>query len=342
MRKLLITIIITNKESCKNYFKKLRYIWYLYDKMGCMEHYSANGNSEKVSQIKSIVIFYFSATGNTERVVNNTASELLEQGLEVKKLNIEDQSVSDEILDLEQFDLIGLAYPIYGFGTPKIIDEFIDTFPQGSGKKLFLFKTGADFISINHNASFDLINELERKNYLVFYDRIIVMGSNWVLGYPDALVKQLDSLAEKKIKHMCHEILQLKKRRFKTGKFLKSLSLGISRLEKNYGSKSFGKSLRNDSNCTFCSICSKNCPRGNIQILNGSVIFGEKCIWCMRCVYNCPQNAIYSKGLNFCILKNGYDLAQILENEQTEGIFITKDTKGYYKHFIKYMNDESV
>ena len=289
--------------------------------------------------MKSVVVYFFSGTGNTKKIADMVKTEFEIHDYHLSLISMEDRIHSTGVINENDFDLIGLAYPIYGFGTPDIVDDFVKLLPAGKGKKIFLFKTGADFISINHNASALLIRELESKGYSVFYDRIIVMNSNWIVSYNDSMVRQLYKSAEEKVRHMVKEILKSKTRRYHTGYLMKSLSLGISRLEKKYGSKYYGKSLRTDRNCNSCQICSKNCPQGNISYENGKISFAGNCIWCMRCAYNCPQKAIYSRGMNFCILKDGYNLDKILEDDQPENAFLTKDTKGFFKHLYRYISD---
>jgi len=292
--------------------------------------------------MKTVGIYYFSGTGNTKKIIELLADELEKNNCAVTLYSVEDLLKSQMSIDFDKYDLIGLAYPIYGFGTPDIISRLIDQMPDGEGRNLFLLKTGADFISINHNASTEQIEILEMKNFNVFYDRIIVMPSNWLVAYDDRIVKQLYNCAAVKVKHMCREILELKRRRYKTGIFLRKLSLGISYLEKNYGSAYFGKSLRANQNCNLCSLCIQKCPNQNISIAGDSLNFGDQCLWCMRCIYSCPSKAIESKGMNFFILKKGYDLQKILEDVTVKSDYIGSETKGYFKHFYKYLTDEKL
>lgn len=293
--------------------------------------------------VRSVVIFYFSGTGNTKRVLHLLTRELGRSDVKVELISIEDQLKKDFIFpDQDKYDLIGISYPIYGFGTPAIVERFISRFDKGIGKPLFILKTGADYISINDNASTNLIGVLEELGYNVFYDRIIVMPSNWIVKYADALAKQLDDCAEKKVIHMCDDLFNLRRRRYKTGGFIKLLSLGIAHLEKNYGSGQFGSSLMSSGSCNLCGICVRNCPVGNIDFLDKGVKFGSECIWCMRCVYNCPMKAIKSRGLNFCIIKEGYDIEKILKDDSIGREYVTADTRGYFRHFIKYFNDDSL
>lgn len=292
--------------------------------------------------MKTVAIFYFSGTGNTKKVSELLQKQFEAHDVKADMLPIEDLNRSSEPIKLKEYDMIGLAYPIYGLGTPTIIYDFINNLPKGSGTKLFILKTGADYISLNHNASIKVIENLEKKDYSVFYDRIIVMPSNWLLKYDDTLIKQLAACAEDKARHMCSELMNLKKRRYKTGSIMKFIALGIAHLERKYGSKYYGRLLRADISCNLCNLCVSNCPVDNIVEENGSLKFMDKCNICMRCIYLCPKNAIKSKGFNFTILKGGYNLEKVLEDKSINSNYITVDTKGYFKHFYKYIVDESL
>lgn len=289
--------------------------------------------------MKSVVIYYFSGTGNTKMVSEMVKAHFEASNIGITLISIEKQLKSTIPIDMSKYDMLGLAYPIYGLGTPAIVDSFIKKLPPGKGLKVFIFLTGADYISLNHNASTKLIKELEKLNYSVFYNRIIVMPSNWLIKYSDSLVKQLVLCAQKKVENMCNEILNLKRRRYNTGGIIKYISLSIAFLEKRYGSKQFGMSLRIKNSCNHCGICVSNCPTDNIIEEGNSFIFLNKCIFCMRCIYRCPKNSIESKGFGFSILKDGYNIDKVLQDVTISSNYINKKTKGYFKHFYKYLYD---
>lgn len=293
--------------------------------------------------VRSVAVFYFSGTGNTKRVVGLLERELEKACVSVEVISIEKLTKANLLApDLDRYDMIGLAHPIYGFTTPSIVDSFVATFPPGNGRRVFILKTAADFISINHNASSALIQVLQERAYDVFYDRIIVMPSNWVITYDDSMTKQLCTTAEKKASHMSADLIDAKRRQYNPGIFIKLLSTGLAYMEKNHGSRAFGSSLRVDALCNQCELCVRNCPVNNINTTDRTVSFGDNCMGCMRCIYRCPKEAITSKGMNFCALKGGYDIEKALKNDNAGDEFVTADTRGYFKHFLRYFEDASL
>ena len=67
-----------------------------------------------------ILICYFSGTGNTKRVVDEYVSCLTELGESTELYNIE---LGGEISPT-QYDMLGIAYPIWAFNAPGIVLDF--------------------------------------------------------------------------------------------------------------------------------------------------------------------------------------------------------------------------
>ena len=107
------------------------------------------------------------------------------------------------------------------------------------------------------------------------------------------------------------------------------------------GGKYFGKYLFVTDDCIQCNLCIQKCPTGNIyrDYESRKIEFGNKCTFCLRCVYLCPNKYIKNKYMNFLILKDGYNIKPVIENPMLRGIHVTETTKGYFKHFFKYISD---
>jgi len=256
-------------------------------------------------------IYYFSGTGNTKSVAG-----MLNKQLESVMYSIEEAyKIEDEVV---------IMYPVHGFGVPRNVLEFALALPVCS-KKVYIISTAADFIRINHYASFKLIKILEQKGYRVIYDRLIVMPANFVIDYPNELKGVLYEVAKEKIAHASKDIHNNMIRRFESNTVMASLFSKVHNLQSTEGAKNYHKYFKVADYCTNCMICVENCPMNNID---ETINFGENCVMCLRCVYNCPVNAIYSIGA----IKKGYSL----ENKKVEDIY---KMRGFYKHFIKYVEN---
>lgn len=264
-------------------------------------------------------IHYFSGTGNT-RLLAERLSDRLE--CKVIPLGL-----------LESQDVI-LMYPIYAMGTPKHVIEWIKQLPSGSGE-VYIIKTAGDFLKINSQASFKIINLLKAKGYRIIYDRVIVMPSNIFMKFPKEVSAKLYEVAKHKIDLVYDDIINHKERLEKSRPITRLIASAASYMESHYGGPAFARSLKTTQACTKCGIWVDNCPVLNIG-LKDRIEFGHKCVFCMKCVYNCPEHAIYSKSLKFAVLES-YNVDEFKALQVADVVF-----KGYFKHYIKYIKDDSL
>jgi flavodoxin/ferredoxin len=290
---------------------------------------------------KSIGLYTFSGTGNTQVVAELLAKAFEQHGAHVDVVRIEHVLQGEARFDPDAYDLIGIGHPIHGFDAPRIVYDFIDALPKVEGKRTFIFKSAGDFISVNNGASKTAIKRLRRKGYDVFYDRIVCMPTNWAVKYADTFSKQLCYTAIAKAEHMAGEILAGRPRELKINPLLRWIVRLISRGE-DRGARQFGKGLCVTDACTDCDTCIDNCPTTNIRHENGRITFGNACVFCMRCIYACPQQAIVPRFGKFCVLKDGYDIRAIIANADLEGNFVTEETRGFYRHFWRYIRNVDV
>lgn len=284
----------------------------------------------------------FSGTGNTKAVSDMIKKSFMRADWEVESLSAENYLKDPLKYDLSCGDLIGIGFPIYGLGEPLIIKQLVDQLPSASHKTTFLFLTAADFLSINHNATRKLKSALLAKGYSVVYERIIVMGSNWLVHYPESMTKQLYEVAKHKSNLLVTDVLNGQTKIMQTNILLRAIaSLSIT-LERHFGARAFGLSLKNDQTCDQCLNCINMCPTNNISMKNGKLKFASNCIMCMRCVYGCDHKSLHSRGMNVFIHKKQYKLKNIINDDQLKTDYINAQTKGYYKHFNKYINDDDL
>ncbi|MBF4694650.1 EFR1 family ferrodoxin [Fusibacter ferrireducens] len=288
-------------------------------------------------------ICYFSGTGNTKVVSELLAKEIAKiQGNMTILRNIEDMLRDMNGLIHMAVDLIGIAYPIYGFGTPEIIKHFVDQFEPVQDRKVFILLTGADYIRINHNATASIKRKLQKKGYEVIYERIIAMGSNWLMAYDDHMVRLLYQAAQRKVVHMSIELQNEVRRIYQPNIAIRSTAPMINFCEEKMGAKIFGRFLYANPQCNHCGRCVKHCPSQNIRLEEGQIKFGNKCYMCMRCIYTCSQKAIEAGTMQFVVLKNGYDIENLINNSPEEEPFIESNLVGYFKHFIAYLKDDTM
>ncbi|WDV45183.1 EFR1 family ferrodoxin [Clostridiaceae bacterium M8S5] len=263
--------------------------------------------------MKSVVIYYFSGTGNTEIVADMFKNEFSKNNYNITLIRIEDVLKNNLKLELEKFEMIGIGSPIIGFGAPSIIYDFIRILPKESSKKIFIFRTAGGVAPINYNASKLMMRKLAKKGYEVFHERVFSISSNWVVKFDDLVIKQLYEVTNKKVGIMCNELIDGKKRILKTGIGLKILA-EFAMHSFPYLLRLVGKDLTINKSCSNCGVCIKNCPVNNIYLKNGKIRFKLSCNSCMRCVYSCQTSSINFRFLTFFPVADDYNIKEILNH----------------------------
>lgn len=286
---------------------------------------------------KHIAILYFSGTGNSAAVACLLRDELSAGG-DVAVFAIEDILLNKIPFNSSGYDCIGIGYPSYGFNAPPIVSKFAKTLIGSGDTCVFLFMTCAGPCYINDIASFGLKRILSKRGFRIVYEKVFCMPANILIRYRDEIARQLYETAARKAHAMAADILSGKPCVRKDGVFamlLRGLYVWCDEPMLRFLSLDF----RVRNSCTKCSKCVNNCPGRNIRLKEGNIRFGANCAGCYRCVYNCPQRAIAGRLFNFAIFKGGYDIGRIIRDDNIDGNFITKDTKGLFKTLFRYLND---
>ena len=287
---------------------------------------------------KNICIYFFSGTGNTELVSQLFRTEFENLGIKTDIIAIEDVLKGKSSLIIKNNAIIGFGHPVHAFSAPRIFFEFIKSLPSVEDIPSFYFRTAGDPIC-NGGATSMVRKILQRKGYKVYNESLLVMPSNVLIQYEDELVKQLFSTAKRKIIRIVKDVLQHEVNLQKNSLGLRLVSYLFSKAE-TMGGKYFGKYLYVTDRCNQCDLCINKCPTRNIYKVgeSGKIKFGKNCTFCMKCVYLCPNKSIKNKYMNIFILKNGYNIKNAIENPTLKGNYVTTATKGYFKHFYKYVS----
>ncbi len=262
----------------------------------------------------NIGLIYFSGTGSTYIVSKYLKTNLEKLSNTVEMAKVEDIINGKKNLDFKRFDMLGFVLPIYNLGVPAHVFDLVDMLPRNE-ERVFIIKTGSSYSNLNKSSSEKLIKALKKKWYTVFYDRLVVMSSNFLLDIEDELTKKLyEVTVYGKIPQIAKDISRGKRRLYKRNAFRDFFTHIVYRMYDPFGRRFYGRSLYATSACIHCKKCEKNCPTGNIDFEIGKFRSRENCLMCMKCVYDCPVNAIHSKGLDFVAFRSGYDYFSIINN----------------------------
>ena len=288
-------------------------------------------------QIKTVKIAYFSGTGSTARVADAFENELNRRGLPVTKSEIRGGNLYSD----EKEDLLILLFAVHAFNAPRIVYQWIDSL--SGAKKIpvaVISVSGGGEITPNTACRLSSIRRLEKKNYRVVYEKMMVMPSNWVMRTDDGLAIRLLDVLPSKVECIVDDLLEGVVCRTRP-KLIDRVFSRIWEMEKT-GARFFGRNLRVNAKCNSCGWCAKNCSANNITMLDNKPAFGEKCILFLKCIYGCPKQAIEAGTFKFIVLKEGYDLKAL--EKRMQGIHpapVEDLAKGYiWKGVKKYLLED--
>ncbi len=98
-------------------------------------------------------VLYFSQTGNTQRF-----AEAISESSKIPIFDI----VTTESSVIDDFEVLIIGTPVHGFSPAKQVLSFVESLPEGKGKKAILFCT---YIMLKGRTFKKLEKELKKKNY---------------------------------------------------------------------------------------------------------------------------------------------------------------------------------
>jgi ferredoxin len=233
-----------------------------------------------------MTIFYFTATGNSLDVARKIGSE------GTKLLSIP-QLMREGSFSFED-DVIGLVFPVYYLGTPKMVTAFLEKTRWKSEYSFAVLTYGGNQIATTyhlqklvekHGQHFDYMNAISTvTNYLPKYDLSDAVSA---LSAKNAEEQIRDVQADIKTRQTNTPVASFGQRTIWRVAQLASKKFMNNNMAQKY--------YFTDEKCTKCGICVKVCPAGNITV-DGKVIFGSKCEVCLACANLCPQNALHIRG----------------------------------------------
>ena len=224
-------------------------------------------------------ILYFSGTGNTYYVSEKIAQK--------SKFNL----LKEKLIEIN-CEVIGLAFPIYYGGVPKIISRIIDKIVSVKLKYTFALAT---YGGMPANPFKILENELRKKEMKLDAGFLVNMPGNYIAMYGARSKKvQLKTFerADKKIEKIvdvisCKKVIPYEKSPYIIDRHFGRLS--VKRVEQL---SSYDVYFNVDKKCTKCGICQKICPVKNIKFEEGIIKWNGRCEQCMACIQYCPKEAI--------------------------------------------------
>lgn len=281
------------------------------------------------------LLLYYTGTFNTRYVTGKLKERLLDRGWDVDTYEID--PLNTERLDLKQYDIVGLGYPIYGYCAPYAFLKFIrhQRFPRH--QKVFIYKNSGETETANDASSKYILRHLALFGIKLHNEYHFMMPYNIHFRYDENLVKEMLVMDDKLMDILVYEV-ENDIPNFKGMKLWPRLvSAVVSRPQYIAGDINSWLYKVDKNKCIDCNLCIKRCPTQNIYRNDeGEIRFHHNCLMCMRCSLYCPKDAIHIGFLEDWGWKvnGGYDLKKIEKIELKEP-WITKDTKGFFECYIR-------
>lgn len=234
----------------------------------------------------STIIYYFTGTGNSlycARRIGDLLGDTTIVPIEAEGENIA----------LLKADNIGLVFPVYAFGLPNVVKQFIKQLSSDNkGKYFFAVATNGGRVA---GALVLTRRMLGARGLKLSAGYSVIMPTNMILLHEtnEEKKKKLFDSMEKKVReivsavksHEYHtvEMGTMTDRILRTGMLYRSVSPLIKQMDHKF---------KADQGCIGCGLCSQVCPVHNIKIKNGIPTWNHQCEMCLSCLNLCPRQAV--------------------------------------------------
>jgi len=238
----------------------------------------------------NVIIYFFSATGNTARAVQAIAGRLETAGHEVSVQVVDGRTAPSA--DFPALTII--AFPIWSWAAPYFMLEFVKRLPRAKGARAAVFATCGGF---GAQAVPEVSRLLHQRGYAVVTSGEAVYPDNWVLAM-DALtgnpLKEALAKGDEQVSGFAESLLSEQPSLYHCAWGHKLWSWPIAFLFRAFGRRFLGKAFIADETCTSCGHCAKDCPVQAIRMEGVPPIprWSANCASCYRCINLCSVKAI--------------------------------------------------
>jgi len=237
------------------------------------------------------MIFYFSATGNSLQVAGAIAEAQQE-----KLISIADCLKNNQYeFTPENNEKIGFIFPVYFYGLPSILYDFIERLKLHNYHSQYTFAV-CTCGNGPGNALQELQKAIKRKSIKLNYGSTILLPDNYILLF------NLLPPVEKQKEMFDSALLQIEE----VNRGITDNTKGISELNQQsfpvtrklftyplYQMTRTTKNFHVTNACTGCGLCERICPSQAIRLENSSPVWHKKkCTQCLGCLHRCPVRAI--------------------------------------------------
>jgi len=236
------------------------------------------------------MIFYFTATGNSRFIAERIAAATSD-----KTANIADR-VSGGLytLELDEDESLGFVIPVYYYGIPMIVSDFLGKLEISSGHSPYTYAilncgstTGKAARFVQRALKTDAVFGIKTVDNYVPLSKVA----------GEAEINERLAKAENEISGFIAKINDKATGTYNpVSGFLPGMLTSLFYPMYKRGRKT--KKFSCNAKCTGCGTCKEICPRQAIDIAEGKPVWTiPQCEVCLACLHRCPDSAIeYGKS----------------------------------------------
>lgn len=233
-------------------------------------------------------IYWFSGTGNTLKLARDFSRGLGEAEL-IPIASLQDK----EAVEFDA-DCVGIFFPVYCFGLPRIVSRFLERAvkPDNSSPYIYGVCTSGGMPC----ATLQMADEiLKGRGMGLSAGFSFVMPGNYIplYGAPsEAKQRKLFDKASAKLQSAVASVKEKRQSRLESNSFVVNM---LGKLVARRAIASLAGADRwfwTDGKCDGCGLCAKVCPARNIEMKAGRPVWKRNCEQCMACLQWCPKEAL--------------------------------------------------
>lgn len=291
------------------------------------------GAAEEGGKIRmKVLLIYYTGTYNTRYLTDKVEAEFVRRGHEVDRVEI---NCDTPVKDVSEYDLLGFGYPIYGFNSPLPFNRYTKKLNVRAGQAFFIYKNSGETLAMNNASSRILLRRMQRKGAVLKGEYHFVMPYNIHFPFEKDFVREILDYDNKLLRIMMYRLEHGIVQRIESNLLYDAAAAAVG-IQKAGGAINSFLYRVDEEKCIQCGLCVKNCPEKNIRFEEGRVKFGHRCDMCMRCSFYCPQDAVRIGFLEGWRVNGDYGLRALDEAGPPEKPYITENSRGFYKCYIKY------
>lgn len=279
-----------------------------------------------------VLLIYYTGTYNTRYLSGKVKDRFEARGDTVDVIEIQ---YDTEPVDTAQYDLIGFSYPIYGFNAPRPFEKYVKQLQFQKGQKFFIYKNSGETLAMNNASSRILLHHMKKFGAVLAGEYHYVMPYNIHFAFERDFIRQIFRQNERLLDIMFYNLAHGRVAKIKSN-FIYDTAAFFVGIQKIGGDVNSFLYTVDRKKCTNCGKCIRTCPQQNIYEKNGKIRFQHHCDMCMRCSFFCPTDAINIGFLQSWKVNGDYNFKEIEADTSPFKPYITKDSKGFYKCFIRY------